>query len=363
MALIVPASPGILKAVASLTETAYYTRRFVVYAAVGLASLMAVRTGWSVFARWWVQTYPPGPPPPTVAFGVLPEPVFSAGEERGNLSITLETISGTAPDLGPQAAVYFMPAFRANVLGLELATSLAASLGFLFAPQSRDEQVYVWTREEELPGTLMANLITGHFSLKTNWQQDSQITSARSPSQEVAVKLAQDYLRRAGLLTPDLETGRTKVDFLQAAGGSLLPALSQSEANFARVHFFRADIDGKSVVTPKQDNALVQVVVSGARSSKQVVEVVYKYSPVELERSSTYPLRSSQAAWEQLQAGQGTIVRMVKGAPTLAVRNIELAYFDADTPQEFLQPVYVFRGDNGFVAYLPAVDPMWLGKE
>ena len=32
-----------------------------------------------------------------------------------------------------------------------------------------------------------------------------------------------------------------------------------------------------------------------------------------------------------------------------------LGYYDPDVYQEYLQPMYVFLGDNNFVAYLPAI--------
>jgi hypothetical protein len=32
-----------------------------------------------------------------------------------------------------------------------------------------------------------------------------------------------------------------------------------------------------------------------------------------------------------------------------------LGYYDPDIYQKYLQPVYVFLGNNGFVAYVPAI--------
>ena len=278
------------------------------------------------------------------------------------MTYKLETVSGSIPNLGTQAKVYFMPSYRANVLGLELATGLAARLGFLQPPTAQDEQIYVWSKEDKFPGTLTQNLVTGHFSLSTPWFRDGEITAGRSPAEPEAVRSAKEYLRRGGLLTPDLDTGASKVEFLKDNGSEFVPAISQSEANYARVQFFRAGVDNLPVVTPVDDESLVRVVVSGVRSDKQIIAAEYKYSPVELERSSTYPLRSVQQAWSQLQAGEGVIVRLVGDGTSQIVRSVDLAYYDSDLPQEFLQPVYVFKGDNGFIAYMPAVDPKWIGK-
>ena len=348
--------------VATLTSIAYYTRKAIVYGSAGFVSLLILLVAWGAFSAWWVKNHPPPPPPPTVAFGVLPAIKFPDGKDPKLVSLKLETITGAAPDLGPQAKVYFMPSYRANVLGLELAAGLAAKLGFLFAPTRVDEQVYEWTREGTLPGTLSVNLVTGHFRLTTLWHRDAQISTARAPTEAEAVKNAKRFLSSANLLDNDLDAGSTKVEYIQAGAGVYSSAVSQSDANFARVHLFRAATEKIPVVTPNPNEGLVQVVVSGISSQKQIVEVIYRYSPVEYSRFATYPLRSTKNAWEILSSGQGYIPKLIPTQGQTVVRQVKLGYFDNSTPQEFLQPVYVFEGDNGFLGLAPAIDPKWLGK-
>lgn len=348
---------------ATFTETAYYTRKFVVVAAIGFVALIVGRIVFVSFSKWWIAKNPPPPPAPTVSFGVLPELQFPKSQDISNVSYRLETASGNFPKFETQMRVYFVPAFRANVLGLELATALAAKYGFLFAPSAKDEQVYAWTRETQLSGILTQNLITGHFTYETAWQKDGDIIASKAPAEAEAVRAAKDFLRRGGLLTADLDTGKIRIEFLRAEQGTFASAVSQSEASFTKVHIFRSDIDKASAVTPREREALVQVVVSGSRASeKQVIWAMYKYSPVEQERHSTYPLRSAQIAWDELQNGKAYVAQLMSNTSFAVIRTVELAYYDADVPQEFLQPVYVFRGDNGFVAYVPAIDTKWLSK-
>jgi hypothetical protein len=339
----------------TLTEVGYYTRRSVIYGGIGLVSLIILVISWRVFSSWWIQQHPPAPPSPTKSFGTLPSLVFPDGIDPASLNLRLETISGTTPDLGSQARVYFMPAFRPNVLGLQLATEMAQKQGFIYAPTRIDEQLYEWNREGVLPGKLTVNLITGHFSLTTQWHRDVEISTSRSFSQTQVVTTARNYLRSAGLLPPDLENGPTIVDYLQAGEGTFTPAISQSEANFARVHLFRAHINEIPVVTSNPNEALVQVTVSGASPGKQIVEIQYRYSPIELGRSATYPLLATQDAWQLLQTQPGYIANILEGTTSSVIRQVELGYYDSSTPQQFLQPVYIFRGDNDFIGYFPAV--------
>lgn len=347
---------------ASLTIISYYARKMVFYFSVGLAALIIFRFSWVVFSSWWIKNHPPAPPPPTVSFGVLPSLQLPKGILRSNLVFRLETITGMTPNLGIQAKVYFMPAFRANVLGAELATQLAVRLGFPVKPESVDEQIYVWSRTGRLPAKLTINLITGFFSLETSWADDQEIISSRAPSQPDAVKTAKDFLSRLDLLPKDLEIGKSKVEYLKEGENGFISAISQSEANFVRVHLFRSDIDSIPIVTPTYDEGLVQVVVTGLSSDKQVIGLSYKYSPVDTVQAATYPLKSSQSAWQELQAGGGSIIKYSGGTNGAVIRNIELAYFESGLPQEFLQPIFIFKGDNGFIAYLPATDSKWLSR-
>lgn len=348
---------------ATLTETAYYARKMVMYGAVGILSLVLLHISWGMFSRWWLVLYPPPPPPPTVSFGVLPEIQFPEGISRENLTYRLETVSGATPDLGTQGKIYFMPAYRANVLGLELAKTLAKKLGFLSDPTQQDELMVVWSREGTLPGVLTVNVVTGHFSFDTAWYRDSELVSLRAPSQEEAVRSAQEYLRSVGLLSDDVASGKTRVEFLQSGAGAFSQVLSQSEANFTKVHFFRNNVNNLSVVTPQEDQGLIQVIVSGNKSGdKRIINVIYQYSPVEMNMFATYPLRGAQTAWGQFQLGEGVVVKLSANVHSIVVRDITIGYYDASSPQEFLQPVYIFKGDNGFVGYISAVDPKWVEK-
>jgi len=66
-------------------------------------------------------------------------------------------------------------------------------------------------------------------------------------------------------------------------------------------------------------------------------------------------LRTIQQAWEELKAGKGYIAQIDNGVSEVTVRKVELAYFDSFEPQKYMQPVYVFSGDNNFVGYIQAV--------
>ena len=90
-----------------------------------------------------------------------------------------------------------------------------------------------------------------------------------------------------------------------------------------------------------------------------MLELAYTYWPIDLSTSATYGLITSDQAWSLLQSGQGYIARYPTSGNTVTVRNIYLGYYDSYDPQTYLQPVFVFEGDNGFLAYVPAVAAPW----
>jgi hypothetical protein len=83
------------------------------------------------------------------------------------------------------------------------------------------------------------------------------------------------------------------------------------------------------------------------------------YHAVDYDQVHTYPLRDVQSAWRTLQAGEGYVAQ--RGLNDMAiVRQVYLGYYDDFEEQSYLQPVYVFEGDGGFLGYVPAIDPRYL---
>jgi len=62
-----------------------------------------------------------------------------------------------------------------------------------------------------------------------------------------------------------------------------------------------------------------------------------------------------------MQGGKGYIANLGESqSGNIVIRNVSLAYYDADQPQNFLQPIYVFEGDNNFIGFVPAVSSQWM---
>ena len=320
---------------------------------------MLFGVGSSIYRKF----FPKPPPAPTISFGQLPALPFPESQKPANLNYVLETPQGGLPKLVTQANVFFMPKISSNLLSLDLAKQKAADLDFNPNPQEVSETIYRFTHPKA-PATLEMNIVTGIFSISFDLGQEPSILEKRPPAPEVATSQVKSFLSSANLFPEDL-TGQTTHEFLKISEGKLTPALSLSESNFVKVNLFRKNYDELPSLTPNTNEANVWFIVSGARErEKQIVAGQFHYFPIDETQSSTYPLKTPDAAWQELITGGGFIANLGtnKEGDKITVRRVYLAYYDAGVPTEFYQPIIVFEGDNGFIAYVPAISPEQYGN-
>lgn len=170
-----------------------------------------------------------------------------------------------------------------------------------------------------------------------------------------AAERAAQLLMERGLLMPDLAP----------------PATRDMPDGTWRLSFHR-HINGVIVYTNKG------LAVSLNRDG-QATNIIGRRRP--LLAKSRYPLRTSQEAWQMLAAGRGRPFYVDDGAPgfnvgksvtldRFAVRQVELAYAETEVyaapgsqgrrpaEQQVMQPYYVFRSEQEYTLYVPAVaDP------
>lgn len=368
-----------------LTHTSITARKVIKYGVIGFAAYLVLRLIFIGAINLWKKLNPPPPPPPTVAFGKLPKLEFGQSI-KGDFKFVLETPTGGLPKFFDRASVYFMTYKRPSLLALERAKQTANLLGFAGAPIALDAETYAWRIQLPASLELVMNIVSGSFEINYNWQNDEKILTEKNlPGNNQAIQEAKSYLDRAQLLADDLELGEIEVSYLKAVAGKMVKAVSLSEANFVKVDFYRKRVEGIPVeemtsagsltgfapksgsmaptVTPEPDDGVVSFILSASLlPQKRFVHLSYNFFPVVYENSSTYPLKDISLAWEEVKNGQAYVASVKEGISDIVIRKIYLAYYDTG-PQEFLQPVYVFEGDDDFIAYVSAVDSSWTVSE
>ena len=344
---------------ATLTEISFYSRQAIKWGIVGIVIIAIIPFAYRAGKGIYLRLRPPPPPPPTVRYGKLPKIEFPEVAASGSSTYKLETIEGGLPKLVTVGNVYVVGINKSRLLELERAKAKAKTLGFTNEPIRVDDQTYRFVHPI-LRATFTVNLLSGGFKYRYDFLQDKSVFEPENlPSIEQAGAEAKNFLQSLGLLPADLASGAARSTYLIATySGEMKAAPSYSEANFVRTDLYRADKDKLRFVTVGGDTSPVNMLFSGAKErNKRIVSADYQYSTILGNDLATYPLKSVDQAWSELTQGVGFVT---KDYPEVTIRRVSLAYFESDKPQQFIQPVFVFEGDGGFVGYVSAVDPKYI---
>jgi hypothetical protein len=347
---------------ASLTVTAFYTRRAVNIFIIFIIGFFVFRGAFFTAQKIWQYYSTPPTPSPTTGFGKLPQIVFPSQEELPEFSYKLETVTGGLTGFPESSTVYFMPHQGPGFLDLERAQEKASKMGFRDSPAAISDTTYRWKLDTEPPTHLKMDINTKNFYLRHFYEESPQLVTERNiPDESRAVTEVRTFLGTAGYLTEDLKDGSSEVIYYRYLAPNLIPAASVSEAEFVRVNLFRAPLDEMKILPPNPKNSLVTFLISGNREKgKRLAEVRYQYFPIDRETFGTYPLKPPNTAWQELQAGEGYVAHLGSNqGSTVTIRRVYLAFYDSEESQKFLQPIYVFEGDNDFMAYVSAVHSDW----
>lgn len=355
---------------ATLTESAEQARKAIKYGGIGLVVITLLWYLGIAAVNLYNKIYPPAPPPPTVDFGKLPGVNFPDNKDRPTISLELPT--GKIPDFPDRMRVYRAPTKRSGFADAQNAIETATSLGFLFTPSQPSETDYVWTLQDQLASKLEMNIISGHFTLSRKWQNNPALAGeADFTSNQQIITETENYLKKINLLPDDL-IGAEKITPLKANAGELVTALSLNDADFIRLDLFRKNLDEinpdtKEIVSSypfyrtDPGKGLIRVIISGGKSlSEKYIYLLNDYTTIQYENSGTYPIKTGQAAWDELSKGGGFVTTSSPKAGAVKIRKIFLGYYDSDTSQNYAMPIYIFLGDNNFVAYVSAVSDTWI---
>jgi len=349
----------------NLTQFTYLGRQFVKFAGIILVILIVGRMFLTAFTAFWQAVHPEPPPPPTVGFGILPELKFNEQSSANKASTyKLETATGSLPQFPDRAKVFFMPQSSLGLLADAQGRQIASKYDFIFEPQVLSSRVYRWTKSQPLESVLQLDLQTQNFKFTTDYlARPELLTNNQLPDNFEAVNQVKSMLQQVNLLAEDLATASGEVVYKKTAGGELVDALSFSDADYLAVNLNRTPIDGQyRMYSPAGYQGSIYALLVGSLSGNDaVLHLENNYHPVDYSLVHTYPLRSVQSAWKLVQNGEAYVADKGKSDEAV-IRKVTLAYYDSFEEQEYLQPIYVFAGDDGFLAYVSAIEPAWVQK-
>ena len=343
----------------NLTDTATFSKKvFTWFTRVG--TIVAV--GLLIFFLGKITNnyfFPPGPPPATVAFEKLPQLELSEGvKPPEGITYKIETISGELPELVPQAKVFAIGEAEILFGDLERAKIKASRLGFSQPPIEVGGGWAKFIDQSSQNRILTIETTSGNFTLDSNFLSNNALIGTRPKSEEEAMGLALGFLGNFDVEEKEFPRGKVQTIKLAIEAGKLKEAPGLSSTNLMQFNFQRADIDKLPIINPQINMSKVWALVA----RNEVVAAKLSILDIQKHQFATYPLKGTKKAFEDLKNGKAAYNKESDNE-FFPIRDVSLGYLETEKFEAFLQPVYLFKSDDGLIAYVDAVDYEWIKKE
>lgn len=329
---------------ATLQQTTEATKKILKWAGIAIVVIIALR--YIIFPLGTVlfhSIFPKKPPPPTEAFGKIPEISFP-GKSPGNLTFVVKTTTGALPVMPDRALVYKFGEKQASFSSLDVAKSKVKTIGFMDDPTALSDNSYQWNDPKVTGRKIDFDIISFSFTLTSPIPSSTTDITDPPPAKGQTVTIAKNFLSKMSLLPSDLDDAKTTATLLKIKDGQLTQASSLSESDYMLLELHRKSVNELPIVNPVP---LISFLIrTDNQSQNQVAQADYSYKTLAKDDPSTYPIKSSQVALSDLEQGKGYIVKNLGNQSQIQILKVYLAYYEADDKLNFLVPVYVFEGDN-----------------
>lgn len=341
--------------------------------------------------------YPPTKDPPTQTYGALSPLQFPESIVNNNFTYTIETITGKLPDnLPDRLSVFPITESLPNFLNLDIARKKVASLGFISEngrtalPETQlTNPYYEWNEPAGFKRKMKMNINSFDFEMTSDFLSSVTVTSGKFISDERgAVEIAKNFLSDGGFMPNDLDLKKTtnpdnsgnyftfpRLYSIQTGpqGNTLVEAVKLSEAQVIRVDFYQKDVEydmkiglteGKKqkthiklpIVYPRPPFSIMSFWVASGQNDAMVAQAFFTHKNIDFNSpDATYGIKNVNEAFAQLKDGKAYIARYWGNNNNILITDVYLAYYLTEDTADYLLPIYIFEGKNGFIAYLSAL--------
>jgi len=248
----------------------------------------------------------------------LPAPDLPTGSAEGYTFDLKYALSADLEGLPREASVYQL--LREEPTEKSVA-KLAKKVGITGDVEDRGDGTF----EAEGNGKLFVSID------QTVYTSEADAGEADLPSDEKAIAVARDWLRKTGLLPPDIGEGTVQ----------------------ARLDDSHRVIVGFSPIEPTPILSGYPSITVTVGSSNEILEAQIRWANI--VRADVYQLMSADEAWQLVSSGQAFLNTNLSGAEIepgtdvtgrVTFSSISIAYASAGPPGgvQYLEPVYVFEG-------------------
>ena len=348
----------------TLTEISYYSRRLAPFAVLlFLLTLILFYSVKLLFIFINLQNKTSTLPVNTV-FGPLKRPQIPEATLSKGYKFTLDTVEGEPITASDTARVLLLPPSKPNALYREKIYLIAKTIGFNTETvthklvENNTEAVF-----EDDNQSLSLDVSRYNFTYKYFFEKTPEIFDlATAPEKITAESRANDFLNSIGKYPKELTQGKTNVIYLSFNPNekSVTNAENKSSANLVEVDYYRPDIDGFPTVSSKYFNSSNYVLLTFDGNDYRILRAQIRFFEKSEAQDGVYPLKSGKEAYESLKNGKGLVTSNPLNETDVVIKKMFLAYYEPEKYQAYLQPVYVFLGENNFVAYVPAIKDEFL---
>lgn len=308
----------------------------------------------------WPIVFPPPVRPLTTdpIFGKITRIKFSHPiDYPPNPDFVLDTIEGEPMTATQTAKVYYLPQTPPRFGYLQTIYLMAQNLGFnmdLTKHKIEGENAIFQDEEKKL----IIDIAKFNFEYQYDYTENEGIfENAVLASDDIIREKVKEFLRLLGRSPEELAQGKDNLIFLHynSQTKEFDVVNNRNDANAVEIDFYRSDIDSFPIVAPKYFNSQNYVVVLFENEQYKILKAQVKFFEKEEQKVGIYPLKTGEQAWQELKEKKGVIVSAGRNNNQITIKKMFLGYYDPDVYQEYLQPVYVFLGENGFAAYVPAI--------
>lgn len=347
---------------ASLNDTALLTRKVLAILAMIVGGIVLIAIIFNIGKSIKEALYPTPVAPPTVSFGKLPSIIFPQSISQQQVNYSLETVTGDFPAFPDRVTVYKLEQPVSSLLDLQNTQDVITKLNYDPTTQQQlSDTQYQWTNTDALPKTLTVNIVTKDFSLTSDFLNNPEATNtANLPDESDAIAQAKAFVDGLYGFPGDIDSGKTKTSLFYTNNGVLASADSLSNADFIRVDFFQKNVNNLPIYYPQPSQSLMNLMIAGESDAPQVVQAQFVHKAIGSD-NATYPIITAKQAFDALKKGEAYI----PSGPTtgtILIRNISLGYYIGDYDEQYLMPIIVLQGDNGFFAYVNALPAEWISK-
>lgn len=357
----------------TLTEVNFYVRKMAPFAVIVILVLLtvffAIRLLLIISSQNPQQagTTQTAKVPINPIFNKIKPPQISETGTSGMFSYTLDTLDGTTnvENATSAAQVFFLQKPAATFGFLDEIYNMARNVGI-------DTEVTKHTLTDRIASfddgrrKLEIDIDTFNFSYEYYLDRDDELFQNDIGTRISGIEsTGGNFLSKMGKYNQSLSRGKRNMIYLRydKEARQISPLESAAGTNLVELDYYRPDIGVYPVVTSSYYNSQNYIMVAMRGNNPDIVKAQIKFFEQSKDQIGSYPLRSSDQAFEDLKGGKGLVISSGQPDGQVTIKKVFLAYYDPDIYQEYMQPVYVFLGENKFVAYVTAVTDEYLLME